>query len=118
MFGVHIPELQLPDDAFRDAFRAAGLADGEVYLELGSGHGRGLVIANAEFGAEARGVEYVTDAIELAHAYARERGAQIDVVRADLMTVDPSEADVLLLHLGAAFHDVLAPRLQGLLKPD
>jgi len=117
MFGVHIPELQLPDDAFRDAFRAAGLQPGELYLELGSGHGRGLVIANVEFDAIAKGVEYLPDAIQRSFDLATERGATVGIERADLMEVDPSDADVILIHLGAAFHDVLAPRLQGLLKP-
>ncbi|MBC7643919.1 MAG: hypothetical protein H7123_02255 [Thermoleophilia bacterium] len=117
MFGVHIPELQLPDDAFRDAFRAAELKPGERYLELGSGHGRGLVIANVEFDAISHGVEYLPEAIQRSFDLATARGATVAIERADLMEVDPSDADVILLHLGAAFHDVLAPRLQGLLKP-
>jgi len=117
LFGVHIPELQLPDDEYRAAMRAAALAADELYIELGSGHGNGLVIAAAEFGARAFGVEYLEDANERAVAAALRAGVgdRVNVRREDLRTTDPTPADVLYLHLGPAFHDLLAPRLERML---
>jgi SAM-dependent methyltransferase len=117
LFGVHIPELQLPTQEYRAGLQAAGLRADERYLELGSGHGRGLVLAAEEFGAHATGVEYLEDAIERALRAARRAGVEqlVEVVREDLRRIDPTPFDVVHMHLGPAFHDVLAPRLERLL---
>jgi SAM-dependent methyltransferase len=117
LFGVHIPELQLDADDYRAGIRAAGLAAGEQYLELGSGHGRGLVIAAAEFDAHATGVEYLDDAIERTRRAAKKAGVadRVELVHADLRQVDPTPFDVVHRHLGPAFHDILAARLERLL---
>lgn len=114
LFGVHIPELQLSEDDYRAGLRAAELENGERYLELGSGHGRGLVIAAAEFGAHATGVEYLEDAIERARRSAERAGVgdRVELLRDDLRRVDPTPFDVVHMHLGPAFHDVLAARME------
>lgn len=114
LFGVHIPELQLAEDDYRAGLRAAGLSRGERYLELGSGHGRGLVVAAAEFGAHATGVEYLEDAIERARRAADRAGVgdRVELLRDDLRRVDPTPFDVVHMHLGPAFHDVLAARME------
>jgi SAM-dependent methyltransferase len=117
LFGVHVPELQLPADEYRAAFAAARLEPGDRYLELGSGHGTGLVVAAAEHGAIATGAEYLDDAIERARDRARRAGVEDRVVllHEDLRRVDPTPFDVVHVHLGPAFHDVLAARLERLL---
>jgi SAM-dependent methyltransferase len=117
LFGVHIPELQLPAVEYRAGLAAAKLAAGEQYLELGSGHGAGLVIAALEFDAHATGVEYLEDAIERARKAAAKAGVgdRVELVRDDLRRVDPTPFDVVHMHLGPAFHDVLAARMERLL---
>jgi SAM-dependent methyltransferase len=117
LFGVHIPELQLDTDEYRAGMRAARLAAGERYLELGSGHGRGLVLAASEFEALATGVEYLDDALERTRrAAAKAKVAdRIELVHTDLRQLDPTPFDVVHMHLGPAFHDVLAARLERLL---
>lgn len=119
LFGVHIPELQLGVDEYRAGFRAAGLRDGERYLELGSGHGNGLIIAAREFGATAVGIEYLDDAIDRARAAARRAGVEdsVELIRDDLRRIEPTAADVVHMHLGPAFHDVLAARMEQSLTP-
>lgn len=118
LFGVHIPELQLSVDDYRAGLAAAKLAEGERYLELGSGHGRGLVVAAAEFGARATGVEYLEDAIARARRAADKAGVadRVELVRDDLRRIDPTPYDVVHMHLGPAFHDVLAARMERLLS--
>lgn len=118
LFGVHIPELQLSVDDYRAGLAAAKLGAGEHYLELGSGHGRGLVVAAAEFGAHATGVEYLEDAIERARRAADKAGVgdRVELLRDDLRRVDPTPFDVVHMHLGPAFHDVLAARMERLLS--
>lgn len=117
LFGVHIPELQLPVHEYRTGLHAAHLRPDEQYLELGSGHGRGLVLAAREFGAHATGVEYLEDAIERTRRAARKAGVgpRVQVVRDDLRRIDPTPFDVVHMHLGPAFHDVLAARMERLL---
>jgi SAM-dependent methyltransferase len=117
LFGVHIPELQLPVEEYRAGLAAAKLTAKDRYLELGSGHGRGLVVAAAEHGARATGVEYVEDAIERSLAAAKRAGVadRVEVARADLRQLDPTPFDVVHMHLGPAFHDVLAARMERLL---
>ncbi len=117
LFGVHIPELQLSVADYRAGLGAARLTEGERYLELGSGHGRGLVVAAAEFGADATGVEYLEDAIARARRTADKAGvaARVELLRDDLRRVDPTAYDVVHMHLGPAFHDVLAARMERLL---
>lgn len=119
LFGVHIPELQLPAAEYRAGLHAAHLAPGERYLELGSGHGRGLVMSARDFGAPATGVEYVDDAIERSLRAAHRAGVadMVEVLRDDLRRVDPAPFDVVHMHLGPAFHDVLAARMERLLAP-
>ncbi|MCW2973404.1 MAG: ribosomal protein methyltransferase [Thermoleophilia bacterium] len=120
LFGVHIPELQLPLADYRAGLGAAGLAAGEYYLELGSGHGHGLVIAAREFEADAHGVEYLEDAITTALARAVKAGVvdRVDIVRDDVRRTSFAPADVVHMHLGPAFHDVLAERLEQQLTPN
>lgn len=119
LFGVHIPELQLSIDDYRAGIAAAGLAADEYYLELGSGHGIGLVVAAREFEADAHGVEYLDDAIARAYERAERAGVRdrIDIVRGDVRRTNVASADVLHMHLGPAFHDVLAAQLEQQLTP-
>lgn len=118
LFGVHIPELQLSDEEYRLGMSAAGLSEGERYLELGSGHGRGLVIAAREFGAVAVGVEYLDSAIEKSEQAAKRARVddRVELIRADLQRIDPTPADVVHMHLGPAFHDILAARMEKRLQ--
>src|SRR5690606_17412357 len=90
LFGIHIPELQLSPDEYRAGFRCAGLQPEERYVELGSGHGNGLVIAAAEFRAHAHGVEYLPDAIDRARRAAEVAGVaeHVTIERADLRSAD------------------------------
>jgi SAM-dependent methyltransferase len=119
LFGVHIPELQLSEDDYIDGMRAAALGAGDTYLELGSGHGIGLVLAASRFGARAHGVEYLPDAIERSERRARAAGVaeHVTVTRGDVRLADLSDADVVHMHLGPAFHDVLAARAEQLMRP-
>ncbi|MBC7460904.1 MAG: class I SAM-dependent methyltransferase, partial [Thermoleophilia bacterium] len=112
--------LQLSVADYRAGLHAAGLAAGEYYLELGSGHGHGLVIAAREFEADAHGVEYLEGAITTALARAVKAGVidHVDIVRGDVRRINFAPADVVHMHLGPAFHDVLAERIEQQLTPN
>lgn len=116
-FGAHIPELQLSPAVIRAALKLANLKPNERYLEPGSGEGIGLVIAAKEFGASAHGVEILDHAIAASRATAKRANVDVEIAWGDLQQHDMSSADVVLLHLGPAFHDVLASKLQAELVP-
>lgn len=117
MFGAHIPEVQLSPAVIRAALQLADVQPSEKYLEPGSGEGVGLVIAANEFSADATGIEILDHANDIARAAAKSAGVVVQIVRADLQTYSMADADVVLIHLGPAFHDVLADKLQSELKP-
>jgi SAM-dependent methyltransferase len=74
-------------------------------------------MAAAEFDAHATGVEYLDDALERTRDAADKAGVgdRVELLHADLRQVDPTPFDVVHMHLGPAFHDVLAARLERLL---
>lgn len=114
-FGAHIPSVQLDDDELRTAFERIGLSRGDRYLELGSGAGRGLLLAARDFDAIASGVEIDPAAVATAQALARAAGVDVHVDESDVLDADLGVPDVVLMHLGPAFHDLMAPRLEQLL---
>lgn len=116
-FGAHVPGIQLDEQGLRVALRRACLQPGETYVELGSGEGRGLVLAAREFGARPVGVEYLPEAVASARRRAQRAGVDVELHEGDLLSFDAAVADVMFLHLGPAFHDLLATRLEGQLGP-
>jgi SAM-dependent methyltransferase len=111
MFGVHIPELQLSDSDITAALDAVQMTSGERFVELGCGEGRALVAA-AKRGATAVGIDYLPDALDKARQRAEHAGVDVELVRGDLEMYDLSAADIVLMHLGPAFHDRLASKLE------
>jgi hypothetical protein len=113
-FGRHIPGVALPDELYRNGMRCAELASGERYLELGCGTGRGLVIAAREFGALSSGIDADAASCETANRHCTRSGiaaaVELGDVRASML-----DADVIHMHLGPAFHDLLASRMERLI---
>jgi hypothetical protein len=49
--------LPTPKKCIRESLRYVGLKSGDIFYDLGAGTGKGIIIANREFGAKARGIE-------------------------------------------------------------
>ena len=64
-------------------------------------------------------MEYLDDAIQRARRAAEGAGVgdRVELVHGDVLQIDPEPFDVVHMHLGPAFHDVLAARLERLLQP-
>jgi SAM-dependent methyltransferase len=92
-------------------------ADDIVY-DLGSGDGR-LVIAAAERGARAIGVEFDPHLVELSRATAANAGVaeHARFVEGDIFATDIHDATVVILYLSAEFNLRLRPRLLEQLRP-
>ena len=89
----------------------------DYVIDLGSGDGR-TVIAAARRGARAHGVEYNPDMVELSKRNAQKAGmtGRATFVKADLFTVDLSEATVITMFLLPEINMKLRPTLLNL-KP-
>lgn len=118
IFGAHVPGIQLDQRSLDAALELSGLTSDELLVELGSGEGRGLVRAATRYGAQARGVELMPHAVDLARKRAEQMGVaeRVSVQHGDLMQHPVSDADVVLVYLGPAFYGLLAPKLERELK--
>lgn len=112
------PFIATPEQVVDLMLDLAGVGDGDLVYDLGSGDGR-MVIAAAERGARGIGVEYDADLVRLSQELARQRGVTelTEFVHADIFETAFGDADVVMLYLGAAFNRRLRPRLLETLRP-
>jgi SAM-dependent methyltransferase len=95
----------------------AGVTAKDTVLDLGSGDGR-LVIAAAQRGARARGIEYTTSLVDYSREAAKKAGVadRAAFEKADLFDADLTWATVITLFLGPELNAKLLPKLVNL-KP-
>ena len=121
------PEFRAPDapynptphDVVARMIEAADLQPGEVLYDLGSGDGRVLIAAGAANPeGTAWGFELDPDLVVGSRQAVRDAGleGQVQIRRADILTLDLSEADVVTLSLTDALNRQLIPQLRQL-KP-
>ena len=112
------PYMPTPQDVVDRMLEAAALQPDEVLYDLGSGDGRILLTAAARYEASAWGFELDPELVRQSRDAARESGFEdrIQVRRADILTIDLSEADVVTLSLTADLNRQLIPQLRQL-KP-
>lgn len=110
------PYVPTPHDVVARMLEAADLKPGEVLYDLGSGDGRILVAAARDYDATAWGFELDPDLVVQSRQAVRDAGLdrQVDIRRADILTLDLSEADVVTLSLTDALNQKLIPQLRQL----
>lgn len=113
------PWVPMPTALAREGLRLARLQPGETVYDLGSGDGRVLRVAAAEFGAQAVGVEIEPLRASLSRLNLRLAGlgGRTRVIRANFNDVDLSGADVVVLYLLPKAAAGLAPKLRRELRP-
>jgi predicted RNA methylase len=97
----------------------AGVKPGETVYDLGCGDGRVLITAVQKFGAKAVGVE-LSDALAKAaedNIKKHKIESQARVIHANMLDVDLSPADVVILYLMTSSNELLRPILEKQLKP-
>ncbi|MGK6319887.1 SAM-dependent methyltransferase [Sphingomonas sp. DT-204] len=125
--GQTAPTSRLPDVVFVptppevvDAMLTmAGVRDGDVLYDLGSGDGRIPIAAARKFNVKAVGIDIDPQRIAEANANAKAAGVtdEVSFRQADLFTTDFSEATVVTLYLLDSLNEKLRPRLLAELKP-
>lgn len=101
------------DPVVEAMLRAARVTDKDRVIDLGSGDGKIPITAAKRFGANALGIEYNPQLVQLARCYARVEGLanRVQFEQGDIFTTDFSNATVLTLYLGPTVNLKLRPRL-------
>lgn len=101
-------------DSVVDAMLLAARVSGkDRVIDLGSGDGKIPIAAAKRFGANALGIEYNPQLVELARCYARVEGLteKVQFEQGDIFAADFSQATVLTLYLGPTVNLKLRPKL-------
>lgn len=100
-----LPPISTHPERIRRALRLAGLQPGETLCDLGSGHGRVLVIAAKEFDANAIGIEagFVQNMISRLNAIRNGVSSRVRIETANFLKADLSRADVIYAYLTSEY---------------
>lgn len=115
--GKDVIWVPTPDALVKKMLEIAKVTPKDNVVDLGSGDGR-TVIAAAKLGANAVGIEYNGDMVELSRKKAQEEGVsdKAKFIQADLFQYDLSNADVITMFLLPDINLKLRPKILDL-KP-
>jgi precorrin-6B methylase 2 len=113
------PFVASPQEIIDLMLESAGVKPGEIVYDLGCGDGRIVVTAVNKFRAKAVGVELNPELARAASDMIFRLGLQnrATILRANMMDVDISPADVVTLYLLTSSNEMLRPKLEKSLKP-
>jgi SAM-dependent methyltransferase len=102
-----------PESLVERMLQMAGTKATDYVVDLGSGDGRTVITAAKKFGANALGVEYNADMVELAKRNAEKEGVsgKAQFIRGDIFQTDFSKANVLTLYLLPSLNVKLRPTI-------
>jgi len=109
-----LPPVTTRRERIRKALQMADLRPDEIFYDLGSGHGRVLVMAAKEFNARAVGIEVgpIQCVIAWLNALCNRVSSRVRVDAGNFYKADVSQADVVFAYLTSK----QAPRLQAQLE--
>ncbi|MEJ2110705.1 MAG: class I SAM-dependent methyltransferase [Acidobacteriota bacterium] len=110
--GKDVIWVPTPDEQTKAMLDLAEVSAADYVIDLGSGDGR-IVIAAAERGATALGIEYNPDMVELSREKAEKAGVsdRATFIKADLFEFDFSKASVITMYLLPDLNLKLRPKL-------
>ena len=113
-----VPFVPSPQEVVDKMIDLAGVKQGDVVYDLGSGDGR-IVVAAAKKGAKAVGFEIDGDLVKQSQENIRAAGVQdsAEIRQQDILTVDLSPASVVTMYLLPDVNLKLKPNLLSQLKP-
>lgn len=103
------------NDAIRLALKEVNLKSSQLFCELGSGFGNGLLIAANKFGAKAKGVE-ISPLYYLVSRLRTFRYKDIEIFFGDLRKINLSKADIVYCYLCPKLMQELQPKFDKELK--
>jgi SAM-dependent methyltransferase len=117
----HTPDVVYvgtPYDVVSAMLRMARIKKDDLVYDLGCGDGRMVVLAAKKYGCRGMGFDIDPERVSASRENLRRNGVEalVKIVRADLMTLDFREADVLSLYLLPEINEKLVPQFEKL-KP-
>ena len=108
-----------PRDVVERMLSLAGVKQGDVIYDLGSGDGRILIAAAKKYRVRGVGFEIDPGLVKLARENARREGVEklVDIRQEDFLTADLSPATVVTLYLSDDGNLAVRPQLMHQLKP-
>jgi SAM-dependent methyltransferase len=112
------PFVTSPQSVVDKMLEAADLKSGEVVYDLGSGDGRVLISAAQKYGARGVGVEISEPLVKSTNDRLRQLNLanRVKIINEDLMKVDLSPADVVIIYLESKSNEMLRPNLEKYLR--
>jgi len=113
------PYVASPTRVMDRMLELAAIKPGETLYDLGCGDGRILIAAVQKYKVKAVGVEISPKLVAKAKASIQKAGVQNQarVIQGDVLSADPTGADVVYLYLSTRLNEQLRPRLEAHLKP-
>jgi SAM-dependent methyltransferase len=113
------PYVASPTKVVDRMLELASIKPGETLYDLGCGDGRVLIAAVEKYKANAVGVEIDPKVAARARSWIAKAGVenQARVIQGDLLKVDLTGADVVVIYLERQLNEELRPRLEKFLKP-
>ncbi|MGY6523052.1 MAG: SAM-dependent methyltransferase [Mongoliitalea sp.] len=116
--GDIVPFVTTSEEVMQVMFELAGIQEGDVLLDLGSGDGRIPIAASKRFGIKSLGVEIDSELVQLADSLAKE--ARVDDLvkfyQGDLFAFDFNQASILIIYLFPDINEKLLPKIQAMPK--
>ena len=113
------PYVSSPQQIVDKMLEAVELKPGETLYDLGSGDGRVLITAVQKFNAKAVGVE-LDEKLAKSTSEKIEKlglGNRARVIHGNMLEVDISPADVVVIYLTTESNDIVRPALEKQLRP-
>jgi SAM-dependent methyltransferase len=113
------PFVTSPQSVVDKMLEAADIKPNEIVYDLGSGDGRVLIAAAQKYGARGVGVEISEPLVKSTNDRLRKLNLadRVQIVHEDLMKVDLSQADVVIIYLETKSNELLRPNLEKYLRP-
>lgn len=108
------PYVPSPQQIVDKMLEAAQIRQGETLYDLGCGDGRILITAAERYKAKAVGVEISESLVKSVNETVRRKNLQdmIQVIHGNLLDVNLSSADVVVIYLETGSNDRLRPNLE------
>lgn len=114
--GKDVMWLPTPDALAERLMRMAGLGPQDIFVDLGAGDGRVSIAAARDFQAQALGVEFDPQMVEVSQRNAQEAGVadRTQFIEGDIFKADFSRADVVFMYLLPELNLRLRPTLMAM----
>jgi precorrin-6B methylase 2 len=111
--GKDVVWVPTPEALVEQMLRMARVTNRDFVIDLGSGDGRTVIMANQKFGARAMGIEYNPDMVELSKRNAEKAGVgdKVQFMKADIFEFDFSKATVITMYLLPGINIKLRPKI-------